>query len=184
EEGMLVGGSSGMAVASALKVARTLPAEAVMVVLLPDGGRGYLAKVFNDEWMSRHGFVLDTTAVEPDLDGGDHPLLVGSLVRSPADALPHVPRGARVREAIDALRSAGVSVLPVLAAEPPVVLGEVAGSISERALLDALAVGTHTLGDTIDDLVGPVPTLVGVLEGLDALRAALQSSDAALVLDS
>ena len=51
EEGLLVGGSSGLAVSAALKAARDLPADAVVVVLLPDGGRGYLGKVFNDKWM-------------------------------------------------------------------------------------------------------------------------------------
>ncbi|WP_448712299.1 cystathionine beta-synthase [Microbacterium profundi] len=56
EEGILVGGSSGMAVVGALRVARTLPADAVMVVLLPDGGRGYLSKIFNDSWMRSYGF--------------------------------------------------------------------------------------------------------------------------------
>lgn len=184
EEGMLVGGSSGMAVASALKVARTLPADAVMVVLLPDGGRGYLAKVFNDSWMSRHGFPLSTMAVEPDLDGGDPPVLVGRLVHAPADAIPHVRRGARVREAIDALRVARATVLPVLTTDPPVVLGEVAGSISERALLDALVAGTHEPGDPIDELVGGALPLVGVGESLESLRSALQSTDAALILDA
>ncbi|HRP99830.1 MAG TPA: cystathionine beta-synthase [Terrimesophilobacter sp.] len=183
EEGMLVGGSSGMAVASALKVAQTLPADAVMVVLLPDGGRGYLAKVFNDGWMSRHGFATDPhDAVEPDLDGGDPPVLVESIIGDAAEKLPHVRRGARLREAIDALAGAEASVLPVLAAAPPVVLGEVAGSISERALLDALAVGTHQPGDPIDDLVGPELPLVGVGEGVEALRSALQRTDAALIL--
>jgi cystathionine beta-synthase len=57
-EGLLVGGSSGMAVAAALKAARNLPASALMVVLLPDGGRGYLSKIFNDEWMEGHGFEI------------------------------------------------------------------------------------------------------------------------------
>ncbi|MBO1903099.1 pyridoxal-phosphate dependent enzyme [Leucobacter weissii] len=56
EEGLLVGGSSGMAVAGALRAARSLPAEAVVVVLLPDGGRGYLSKVFDDAWLAEHGF--------------------------------------------------------------------------------------------------------------------------------
>ncbi len=56
EEGILVGGSSGMAVVGALRVARDLPADAVMVVLLPDGGRGYLGKIFNDGWMRSYGF--------------------------------------------------------------------------------------------------------------------------------
>ncbi|HWL03169.1 MAG TPA: pyridoxal-phosphate dependent enzyme [Microbacteriaceae bacterium] len=55
EEGLLVGGSSGMAVAGALRVARGLPADAVVVVLLPDSGRGYLSKIFDDTWLQDHG---------------------------------------------------------------------------------------------------------------------------------
>ncbi|MCO7204034.1 pyridoxal-phosphate dependent enzyme [Microbacterium sp. CnD16-F] len=60
EEGLLVGGSSGMAVVAALRVARDLPADAVMVVLLPDHGRGYLSKIYDDGWMTDHGFTVDT----------------------------------------------------------------------------------------------------------------------------
>lgn len=59
EEGLLVGGSSGMAVVGALRAARDLPETAVVVVLLPDHGRGYLSKVFNDEWMAEHGYPLE-----------------------------------------------------------------------------------------------------------------------------
>jgi cystathionine beta-synthase len=61
EEGLLVGGSSGMAVVAALRVARDLPAEAVVVVVLPDHGRGYLSKIFDDEWMTARGY--DVTAM-------------------------------------------------------------------------------------------------------------------------
>ena len=57
EEGLLVGGSCGMAVAAALKLAERLTEDDVVVVLLPDGGRGYLTKVFNDTWMSSYGFL-------------------------------------------------------------------------------------------------------------------------------
>jgi cystathionine beta-synthase len=60
EEGLLVGGSSGMAVVAALRVARDLPADAVMVVLLPDHGRGYLSKIYDDDWMIAHGFSVAT----------------------------------------------------------------------------------------------------------------------------
>ncbi|WOF23752.1 pyridoxal-phosphate dependent enzyme [Microbacterium betulae] len=66
EEGLLVGGSSGMAVVAALRVARDLPEDAVLVVLLPDHGRGYLAKVFDDEWMTARGYdTTDTTPSTP-----------------------------------------------------------------------------------------------------------------------
>src|SRR3954454_21377139 len=57
EEGLLVGGSCGMAVVAALRAAETAKPSDVIVVLLPDGGRGYLGKVFNDQWMADYGFV-------------------------------------------------------------------------------------------------------------------------------
>src|SRR6184192_4205795 len=57
EEGLLVGGSCGMAVVAALRVASAAGPDDVVVVLLPDGGRGYLSKIFNDEWMARYGFL-------------------------------------------------------------------------------------------------------------------------------
>lgn len=57
EEGLLVGGSCGMAVVAALKAAEGLGPDDVVVVLLPDSGRGYLSKIFSDEWMAGHGFL-------------------------------------------------------------------------------------------------------------------------------
>ena len=168
EEGILVGGSSGMALASALKAARKLPAEAVMVVLLPDGGRGYLGKVFSDSWMSSHGF----------LEAGEGPRL-GELVPSEAAALPHVPRTATVGEAIAALAQHGASALPVLAAAPPVVLGEVVGAVREGELLASGALSSEPLEQ---HLGAPLP-LVGVREGAEAARAALAQDEAALLLD-
>src|SRR5499433_1188270 len=57
EEALLVGGSCGMAVVAAIRVAEKAGPDAVVVVLLPDGGRGYLSKVFNDGWMSSYGFL-------------------------------------------------------------------------------------------------------------------------------
>ena len=68
EEGLLVGGSSGMAVVGALRAARDLPDDAVVVVLLPDHGRGYLSKVFDDDWMTEHGYALDETDADADAD--------------------------------------------------------------------------------------------------------------------
>src|SRR6201985_3328766 len=62
EEGLLVGGSCGLAVVAALQVAATAEPEDVIVVILPDGGRGYLSKIFNDSWMSDYGFLREHSA--------------------------------------------------------------------------------------------------------------------------
>lgn len=86
EEGLLVGGSSGMAVVAALRAARDLPADAVVVVLLPDHGRGYLGKVFDDDWMRAHGFEVDQPEplVPPEL----HAELAAATGDGEADAPP------------------------------------------------------------------------------------------------
>ncbi len=62
EEGLLVGGSSGMAVVAALRTARDLPSDAVVVVLLPDHGRGYLNRFYDDDWMRAHGLDVPSEA--------------------------------------------------------------------------------------------------------------------------
>jgi cystathionine beta-synthase len=68
EEALLVGGSSGMAVVGALRTARSLPAEAIVVVLLPDHGRGYLSKIYDDAWMTQHGFDVAASESHSDSD--------------------------------------------------------------------------------------------------------------------
>src|SRR5919109_1444008 len=65
EEGLLVGGSCGMAVVAALRVAERLGPDDVVVVLLPDSGRGYLSKIFNDEWMADYGFLEEEGPAAP-----------------------------------------------------------------------------------------------------------------------
>ncbi|WBB96208.1 MULTISPECIES: cystathionine beta-synthase [unclassified Solwaraspora] len=175
EEGLLVGGSCGMAVAAALRVARRAGPDDVVVVLLPDGGRGYLSKIFNDEWMARYGF-LGVEAAEP---------TVGDVLAAKPGGLPelvHVHPTETIRDAIDYMREYGISQLPVLKAEPPVVTGEVAGSIAERDLLDALFSGKAQLHDTIErHMAQPLPMVGGGQPVRDAV-ALLAGTDAALVL--
>jgi len=175
EEGLLVGGSCGMAVAAALRVARRAGPDDVVVVLLPDGGRGYLSKIFNDEWMARYGF-LGVEAAEP---------TVGDVLAAKPGGLPelvHVHPTETIRDAVDYMREYGISQLPVLKAEPPVVTGEVAGSIAERDLLDALFSGKAQLHDTIErHMAQPLP-MVGGGQPVREAVALLAGTDAALVL--
>lgn len=176
EEGLLVGGSSGMAVVAALCAARDLGPDDVVVVLLPDGGRGYLGKIFNDRWMRTHGFA--TAASGP---------TVGDVLRrrgAEAARLPHVRPEDTVRDAVARLSEHGLPGLPVLKAEPPVVLGEVAGAVAQRDLVDRLLAGDVTGEDPVTAVTGPPLPLVGAGEGLAAARDALADAEAVLVVDA
>ena len=175
EEGLLVGGSSGMAVASALKAARRLPADAVMVILLPDGGRGYLNKIFSEKWMQSYGFtqVSDEKTVA-DVVGHKTGML---------PALVHVHPSDTVRDAIQIMTQYGVSQLPVLSAEPPVVIGEVVGAIEEKSLLEQVFNGDASMTDPVGKFIGPPLGLIGVHEAVSAARAAFGKTDALLVTE-
>ncbi len=175
EEGLLVGGSCGMAVVAALRAARHLPADAVMVVLLPDSGRGYMSKIFNDDWMSSYGF-LNT--------GGE--TTVGDVLSGKSGELPalvHTHPGETIRTAIEILREYGVSQMPVVNAEPPVMSGEVAGSVSERALLELLFTGKAHLADSVGSHMEDGLPLVGSGEKVSVARHELETGDAILVVD-
>ncbi|WP_072314313.1 cystathionine beta-synthase [Agrococcus sp. Marseille-P2731] len=180
EEGLLVGGSSGMAVVAALRVAEGLPADAVVVVLLPDSGRGYLQKVYSDAWMRSYGFA------GPDSGTTVRDVLTGKARTGAAGALPalvHAHPTDTVHDAIEIMREFGVSQLPVLTAEPPVVVGEVAGAVDERSLLDAVFAEEAQLADPVSAHLGARLPQLGVTESVDALRTALRSADAVLVLE-
>ena len=176
EEGLLVGGSCGMAAVAALRVAERLTPDDLLVVLLPDGGRGYLGKIFSDDWMADYGFVEDS-----DLAGG---VTVGDVMRRKGEEVPdlvHVHPYETVREAIDILREYAVSQMPVVKAEPPVTAGEVVGSVIEKELLDALFNGRAHLADPVERHMSPSLPIVGAGEPVTAATAALEKSDALLV---
>ncbi len=173
EEGLLVGGSSGLAVASGLKAARELGPDDVMVILLPDGGRGYLGKVFNDRWMRSYGFLpAEEEKSVADLVGTKEPELAGLVHVHPSDTVRHV---------IDKMRRFDISQMPVLSAEPPVVMGEVVGSIDEKSLVDAVFNGRAAMSDALEKFIRPPLKLIGVNDTIDAAREALADADALLV---
>jgi cystathionine beta-synthase len=176
EEGLLVGGSCGMAAVAALRVAAAAKPDDIVVVLLPDGGRGYLSKIFNDDWMADYGFLATGAASET----------VGQVLTRKGALMPefvHVHPYETVREAIDILREYGVSQMPVVKEEPPVMAAEVIGSVVERELLDALFAGRARLADPLErHMAAPLP-MIGAGEPVAAAVAALHHADAAVVLD-
>src|SRR4051795_416406 len=180
EEALLVGGSCGMAVVAAVKVAEKAGPDALVVVLLPDGGRGYLSKVFSDAWMSSYGFLRGR------LDGSIEQTTVSDVLRGKSGALPdlvHTHPSETVRDAIGILREYGVSQMPVVGAEPPVMAGEVAGSVSERELLSAVFEGRAKLVDAVaDHMSAPLP-LIGSGELLSTAAKTLRDYDALMVVE-
>jgi cystathionine beta-synthase len=175
EEALLVGGSCGMAVVAALKVAERATRDDVIVVLLPDGGRGYLSKVFNDDWMADYGFLASETAEPRIADVLDHK-------RGQLPLFVHAHPEETVRAVIETLREYDVSQLPVLKEEPPVMAAEVIGSITERDLLDALASGRAAPTEPVSEhMSAPLP-MIGSGEPVSAAVAALEKAGAAVVL--
>ncbi len=180
EEAMLVGGSSGMAAAAAAELARELAGTpegdaAVIVVLLPDSGRGYLTKVFNDEWLARYGFASGIVSSDR---------TVGEVLRGKSGRLPdlvHTHPGETIAEAVQILQEYGVSQMPVVRAEPPIVAAEVAGSVSERTLLEALFTGSARRTDQVEDHMSPSMPTIGSTESAQAAVELLEDADAVLV---
>jgi len=148
----------------------------VIVVLLPDSGRGYLTKVFNDEWLAQYGFA--TGSEEADRK------TVGEVLRGKTGRLPdlvHTHPSETIAEAVAILQEYGVSQMPVVRAEPPIVAAEVAGSVSDRTLLDALFAGHAKLTDAVEDhMSAPLPT-IGSSEPAQEAVEMLESADAVLV---
>jgi cystathionine beta-synthase len=175
EEGLLVGGSCGLAVVAALRVARTARPDDVIVVMLPDGGRGYLGKIFSDEWMADYGFLAEDTT-EP---------TAGDLLAAKNRDLPefvHAHPEETVGTAIEILREYGVSQLPIIKAEPPVMAAEVVGSVAERDLLEGLVSGRAALSDSVQGHMGPPLPIVGAGEPMSRCVDLLQGAGALVVI--
>jgi cystathionine beta-synthase len=175
EEGLLVGGSCGMAAAAALEVARRLGPDDVVVVLLPDSGRGYLSKVFDDDWLASYGFLTAGSS-----------RTVGDVLRAKSGELPqlvHTHPNETLAEAIAILREYGVSQMPVVQAEPPVMAAEVVGSVVERDLMDALFSGHARLADRVEQHMSATLPVLGAGEAVERAVDTLEAADALLVLD-
>ena len=165
EEGMLVGGSCGLAAWAALEVAKRIDApDALVVVLLPDSGRGYLSKIYNDDWMRENGFLSRFT----------QPTRIASVVAERSGEVPKVVAvgcDQTVAEAIELLREHDISQLPVVRGGAPAVsdgnrtrfeVHSVAGSLQERSLLDHLFRNPEVLAAKVSTIMdGPFPLVDG-----------------------
>lgn len=174
EEGLLVGGSCGMATVAALKAAKDLSEDDVVIVILPDSGRGYLSKIFNDAWLAKYGFSGEYKGE----------ITVGEVLEAKSNSLPtfvHIHPGETVQHAIEILREFSVSQIPVVKEEPPLMAAEVVGSINEKDLLQRLAAGKTSKSELISDCMSPPLPVVGAKEKLSTGLSALETADAVVV---
>lgn len=171
-EGILIGGSGGLAVAAALKVAKNANPNDIVVVLNPDSGRGYLSRVFDDEWMANFGFLRECDQC------------VGAVLETRGDtpSLLYVNPSHTVRHAIDVMRSNGVSQLPVCKNTPPFAAAEVSGSVDELELMEAIYADPSVMNTEVEKVMGPKLPTIGVGQKVSKAVEMLDRSPALLVL--
>jgi cystathionine beta-synthase len=173
EEGLLIGGSGGTAVAAALEVGRELGPEHLVVVLIPDSGRGYLSRVFDDEWMAGFGF----------LRGGDHTVAdVVEARRADMPPLVYVDPEATVRRAVNVMRGYGVSQVPVAKGEMPLAAAEVLGAIDELVLMDLAFRSPEVMDEPVEKVMGPKLPTIGIGQPVALAVEMLDRAAAVLVL--
>jgi cystathionine beta-synthase len=174
EEGLLIGGSCGNAVHAALEVARGAGPDDVVVVLIPDSGRLYLSKVFNDEWLAGYGFLTSEGPVVDDVVGSRH---------SSIPDLVYVQPGDSARYAAQLMEQHSVSQLPVARGEMPLAAAEVVGSVSELRLMGLAFDAESILDKTVEDIMSPPLPTIGSGQPAALAVEMLETAPALLVLD-
>ena len=168
EEGLLIGGSCGTAVWAALEVARTAAASDLVVALIPDSGRGYLSKIFDDAWMAEYGFTTTDGRTVADI-------IVGSLTA--------IDPTMTVGEAIVVMNEARRSIAPVIKGRPPYSAAEVIGSLDGVALAKLVALEPTRRQASVASVMEPRLPRLGIGESTERARDVLTSSPAAVVHD-
>jgi cystathionine beta-synthase len=178
EEGLLVGGSAGSTVWAALEVAGRFGPEARILSVLPDSGRSYLSKFYDDNWMLQYGF-LERRAPSPTVDevlrykrGEDHDM----------PDLVTIESNRKVGAAIDLMQRYSISQLPVVRNEPVDSMADVVGSLLERELLDRVFKNPDALQEDVAVAMSPPLAAVDVGDSLDQVYADLSGRSSAVVV--
>ena len=168
EEGLFVGWSSGSAIHGALEYAREfLKKDDVMVILLPDHGTRYLAKVYNDQWMKDHGF-LETRSF-----GSAREIISG---RNGKDSLHTVSKSAPVSDAILVMNREGIDQIPVTENENFV------GSVSSSSLLEKIIQDPQLQSKQVGDIMDKPMLFVAPDSTLDVLSSLLNKDNKAVLV--
>jgi cystathionine beta-synthase len=180
EEGLLVGGSGGTGVHAALKVAERFGPDATIVTLIPDGGRAYLSKFYDDNWMLEYGF-LERRAPVP---------TVAEVLRAKRAEGPGIPEFVtieshqKVGQAIDLMQRYSISQLPVVRHAPADSLADIVGSLQERGLLDRIFRNPDALNEDVAAAMQPPLAAVDSDETVDTVFSAMTNGSPAVVVAS
>lgn len=177
EEGLLIGGSGGTAVAAALEVGRDLGPEDLVVVLIPDSGRGYLSRVFDDDWMAGYGFLR-----QDDPSVADVVADVVAERHSNVPPLLYVPPDDTVRRAVNVMRGYGVSQVPVAKGNLPLAAAEIVGSLDELALMDLAFRSPEVMDEAVEKVMGPPLPTIGIGQPVGRAVELLDHAPALVVL--
>jgi cystathionine beta-synthase len=178
EEGILAGGSGGASVHAMLETARRHGPGITVLTTIPDGGRGYLSKIFDDNWMLEHGFlerrgpvptIAEVLAFKHSLEGGLPDLVVCGAHE-------------KVGTAIELMQRYSISQLPVVRREPADTVSEVIGSLNERGLLDRVFRSPDALAEDVTTAMGPPLPAVDAGDSVDEVFADLSGGGAAIVV--
>jgi cystathionine beta-synthase len=173
EEGLLIGGSGGTAVAAALEVGRELGPDDLVVVLIPDSGRGYLSRVFDEDWMAGYGFVR----------GEGH--TVADVLESRGGAIPplvYVHPDDTGQRAVNMMRGYGLSQLPVAKGEMPLAAAEILGAVDELALMERAFRDPHVLDEPVEKVMGERLPTIGIGQSIALAVELLDTAPALVVL--
>jgi cystathionine beta-synthase len=177
-EGILVGGSGGTAIWAMLEVARRYGPEATILTLIPDSGRGYLSKLYDDNWLAQHG-IREQPGPAPTIEE------VLALKRAEETEVPElvlIESGQKVSHAIELMQRYGISQIPVVRHEPAASLADVIGSVRERGLLDRLFGNHDTLNEEVAATMEPPLPAVELHETVEAVYSDLSGGSSAVVV--
>lgn len=174
EEGILVGGSCGTAMFAALSAAQDFDEDTIIVVLLPDSGRGYLSKLYSEQWMQDNGFLERLPAT----------LRVGDLLRHRHGQMPElvaVDPNEKVGRAIDMLQEFGISQMPVAQWTNGHLVSDILGSIQDKSLLARVFREPDMVESSVGEVMDPPLDTVDVVDEIETIIGPLLGDDAALI---
>ncbi|MDI6802533.1 MAG: cystathionine beta-synthase [Bacteroidota bacterium] len=168
EEGIFSGGSSGTALAAALKIAERLNEKQIIVVLIPDTGERYLSKMYNDNWMREHSFLIPEKVT------------MRYVIQGKAKNLPHlisVDSSATVQHAFDLIKQFDISQIPVIDK------GKSVGSIDDGDLMSAVLENSTLLDKPVSQIMKPTYPIIGIEAPIEHAVELLTKKNSAVIIE-